>query len=145
MPTTCERHLTAIRAGAVTQSNLIGIRKLLNAAWRKDRGYSLSRTSPLFSEDDITAIEQAIHACQPRIVGDWHDSGAKLLRSKHYAKRLTSVADIIADLTEFRLVGFEEFARGQHVALYRAIASDGRSFTFRNVAWQSGGDGPELV
>jgi hypothetical protein len=59
---------------------------------------------------------------------------------------LEPVADVIATLHGFRLVRFDRIGRnGENcVPVYRAVGKSG-SFLFRNVAWQAGGDGPELV
>ena len=147
MGATGKRHMGAILADAVTKSNVIGLRKALNAQWRKDRGYSVSRTSPKVAAWEVAELEEALASRKPRVVGELHASGVKLLQSKRYRKRLAPVADIIANLDHFRLVGFEETGNhgGGNVPLYQAVASDGRNFTFRNVPWQSGGDGPELI
>jgi hypothetical protein len=93
---------------------------------------------------EVRDLESALERCQPKVVGELHDSGLKLLQSPRYRKRLEQVADIIANLDCFRLIGFS-FHDNWHVTpVYRAIAKDGRKFTFTNVPWQSGGNGPEV-
>ena len=139
-----EKHLAAIESGTVEKSNVIGLRKLFNAADRLTCGYSVSRTAPRIRDGDDELLMDAIQCRQPRIVGELHDTGLKLLRSARYRKRLAPVAGIIARLDHFRIVSFDYTGSG-HVPVYEAVADDGRSFTFRNVPWQSGGDGPELL
>lgn len=139
------RHLNAINADAVTKSNIIGLRKLFNAQARKEHGYWTGRTSPKIHAGEVVALDEIIAIKRPKVTGELHDSGLKLLRDKRYAKRLRNAASIIADLECFRLVGFEFIDSTHCVPLYRAIAKDGQSFTFRNVPWQSGGNGPEVI
>jgi len=140
------KHLATIRGGTVTKSNVIGIRKAFNAFERHSCGYSNSRTAPRMSAVEVTAVEQALAELEPRVIGELHDSGLKLLRSARYRKRLAPVADIVANLESFHLIAFDRIgAQGLHtVPVYRARGA-GRSFLFRNIAWQSGGNGPELL
>lgn len=146
MTPTMKRHMKAICGDSVQKTNVIGLRKIFNAQWRKDRGYSVSRVAPNITAEMVADLRSAIEERQPKVTGELHDSGLKLLQSPRYRKRLADVADIIANLDCFRLIGFIEAGEygGNHVPVYRAIAKDGRKFTFYNVAWQSGGDGPQL-
>lgn len=136
-------HLAAIQSGEVTKTNVIGIRKALNANARRDRGLSVSSTAPNMSDDDCDDIIQALGKHSPRVVGPLHDSGLKLLQSKRYAKRLEPVRDVIDGLESFRLVDFRWHKPMECVPVYRACGA-GRWFEFCNIPWQSGGDGPEL-
>lgn len=142
------KHLAAILAGTVTRSNVIGIRKAINAAERRERGYSVSRTAPRLGGRELAAVEQALTEHEPRVIGELHDSGLKLLQSPRYRKRLESVAEIVANLESFHLVSFDRTQLDGHganaVPVYRARGA-GRSFLFRNIAWQSGGNGPEIL
>jgi hypothetical protein len=141
------RHLKAIYAGEVTKSNVIGIRKAINAFERRSECLSVSRTAPRLAGSEIAQIERALADREPLVVGELHDSGIKLLRSGRYAKRLAPVKAIIDHPgLHFRLVAFDRIgARGLHsVPVYRAHCG-GASFLFRNIAWQSGGDGPEVL
>ena len=100
------------------------------------------------------------HKYRPRVADELHEGGLKVLRNRRYAKRLEPFAASIAALDHFRLVGFEDISRrgdGTHnVPVYAAWSTippkgdalDGgtyEAFRFRNVPWQSGGDGPEIV
>lgn len=142
-------HLDAIRAGEVTKTNVIGLRKTLNAAERISAGYSVSITTPkaAYDHDALADMTQALHDLKPRIVGALHDSGVKMLQSKRYAKQLANYADIIAELDHFRLVGFEMIGSRLMKAfpVYRAYARNGTSFAFYVIPWQSGGNGPEIT
>jgi hypothetical protein len=142
-----KKHMKAICSDSITKSNVIGLRKIINAQWRKDRGYSVSRVSPNITREEVQDLIAAMDRNQPKVIGELHDSGLKLLQDRRYRKRLKSVADVIANLDCFRLIGFQEAGEygGHHVPVYRAIAKDGSKFTFYNVPWQSGGDGPQLV
>jgi hypothetical protein len=156
---TAEKHLAAIRAGTVTKSNVIGIRKAFNAFERDRRNYSNSSTAPRMSADDYSATERALRENPPRVAGELHDGGLKVLRNPRYAKRLAHYAPAIASIDHFKLVGFEWIDATHCVPIY-AVWSHvppvaGRdpfppgatyeAFRFRNVPWQSGGDGPEIV
>lgn len=146
MTPTMKRHMKAICGDAVEKTNIIGLRKIFNAQWRKDRGYSVSRVAPNITPEMVADLRNAIAERQPKVMGELHESGLKLLRDRRYKSRLESVRDIIDNLVCFRLIGFTEAGEygGNHVPVYRAIAKDGSKFTFYNVAWQSGGDGPQL-
>lgn len=140
------RHLVAINAGTVTRSNVIGLRKALNANARRERGLSASRTCPTTTAEELEIIQAAIAARKPSVAGDLHETGLKALRNPRYAKRLGDVSRV----SEFRLAGFEWIDDLHAVALFEAHGKDHRGFTthlftFRNVAWQSGGNGPEIT
>lgn len=144
MTATAKRHMKAICSGEVGKTNVIGLRKVLNHTWRIQRGWSGNRVN--VTPEEAGQLESALERCQPKVTGELHASGLKLLQDRRYRKRLEPVADIIANLDCFRLIGFTEAGdtNGHHVPVYRAIAKDGKKFTFYNVAWQSGGDGPQL-
>lgn len=137
MDKTAARHLAAIEAGEVTKSNIIGIRKILNHVARIRNGYSGNRSNA--TPADADSLCAAIWQHRPRIAGEMHESGLKLLRSKRYAKRLAPVADIIAALDHFELVAFPHYDSGYFYTapIYRAVAMDGRGFNFRNLPWQA--------
>jgi hypothetical protein len=145
MDSTAQKHLSAITAGEVTKSNVIGIRKAMNHVARLRAGWSGNRSNA--TALDVSRMVEALRMVEPRVVdGALCASGLKLLQSPRYAKRLAPVADIIAALDTFRLVRFDPIGDGLHVIpIYRATATDGRSFLFRNIPWQSGGNGPEIV
>ena len=142
MQTTMQKHLAAIQAGEVTKTNVIGIRKALNHVDRMSRGRPGNCSSATPAETD--AVMSAIWETQPRVTGDLHESGLEVLRSPRYRKRLASVQPVIDALESFHLVDYDEVAGGYYVPVYEA-RSPGGSFTFRNVPWQSGGDGPEVL
>lgn len=141
MQTAMQKHLAAIQAGEVTKTNVIGIRKALNHVDRLSRGWSGNRSCATPEETD--AVMAAIWEREPRVVGDLHDTGRKVLQNKRYRKRLAGVQDVIDALTAFHLVDFEEVGRGYYVPVYVARSPVGE-FRFVNVPWQSGGDGPEV-
>jgi hypothetical protein len=147
MTTAIEKHIAAIRAGKVTKTNVIGLRKAFNAAERASFGYSTGLTVPATGEEQALILETLLPEFKPIVTGDLHDSGKALLQSKRYRKQLASVADIVADITCFRLVGYDfEGNRVMHAfPVYRAYDSKGRSFPFRVIPWQSGGNGPEIL
>lgn len=142
---TGKRHGRAICGDAVTASTVRGLKKIFNAQWRKDRGYSVSVVAPNVTAEEAATLRELIAERMPRVTGELDASGRKLLQSRRYAKRLAPVAGIIADLARFHLIGFDEINSGNHVPIFRAFDSRGRHFTFRNVPWQSGGDGPEIL
>jgi hypothetical protein len=139
------KHLAAIEAGSVTRSNIIGIRKAMNANERRSRGYSTGRTCPKITFEECDAIRDAIGRFKPRVDGQLHDSGMKLLRSPRYRKRLENVAQIIAEMDHFDLVSWEIVNNSHWHPIYRAVATNGDYFDFLNIPWQSGGNGPEVL
>jgi hypothetical protein len=144
---TFQKHIDAITSGEVTKTNIIGLRKALNTSARRRAGLSVSTTSPNVSEDDIHLALALIDRERPKVGGELHDSGVKLLQNKRYAKRLAEYEDVIAWPSHFELCGFDRLGLyGNHsVPVYRLVGQNGGSFKFRNIPWQSGGDGPELV
>jgi hypothetical protein len=146
MNRTAQKHLDAIRAGYVDQSNVIGLRKPLNATERTACGYSVGATSCTVSFDDLDTIVSELHRVRPVVAGALHDSGLALLRSPRYRKRLEPWRSALERIAAFRLVDFEQFDRWHHVPVFRCEDVDGNYlFTFRNIPWQSGGDGPEII
>lgn len=132
---TAHRHMRAICSDNVTKTNIIGLRKALNHVARLRRGYSGNRSS--VTREEVEQLESAMAERLPRVRGELEESGRKLLLSKRYAKRLAPVADIIADLQRFHLIGFENYESTHHVPVYRAFDSRGRYFDFRNLPWQA--------
>ena len=146
MNRTVKRHLKAIKSDAVDRSNVIGLRKIYNTIAREDSGYSVSSTAPKVTAEEFELLATALGEHEPRVVGALHDSGLKLLQSRRYRSRFTDwQREVIANLKEFRLTAFEEIDSYHHVPVYRAIAPNRRTFLFRNVPWQSGGRGPEII
>lgn len=137
-----QRHLDAIALGAITKTNIIGIRKALNEYSRRCNRWSVNR---VVTAEEADAIMSAIYKHQPKVSGELHETGLKLLRDKRYKKRLAGVAHIIDDASTFHLVDFEEHDSAHFVPVYRLQSTGGAYFDFRNVPWQSGGNGPEIV
>jgi hypothetical protein len=147
MKKTAQKHLNAIRSGFVDRSNVIGLRKLINASERKAAGYSVSVTACAVDWHDLDLIEDALADCKPIVTGALHDSGLALLRSPRYAKRLHYQQGFIARIHAFRLVRFDRIDAYNRVTVpvYRCEDATGSHlFTFRNIPWQSGGNGPEI-
>lgn len=152
-----EKHLAAINAGTVAKTNIIGIRKALAHVDRIRAGWSGNRSNA--TSEGADALEYALKLHRPRVVGELHETGLRVLRSPRYAKRLADFADSIAALDHFRLIRFDRdnYGHGDFIVpVYAAWskippkgdAMDGgtyEAFRFRVVSWQSGGNGPELV
>lgn len=148
---TFEKHLAAIQAGEIAKSNIIGIRKAMNAYERKASRYSNGRTSPDWTGLQVTEIEHAIERHKPRIVGELHDSGLKLLQSPRYAKRLEEVAAGLSRIDHFTLARFDYLNDLHRVPVYHVwvkvppvTRKDSfppgvlyHAFTFRNIPWQT--------
>lgn len=139
-------HMAAIKSGKITKTNVIGLRKILNADARRVNGWSASSTSPKYTRDEVIALENALERHKPRVTGELHNTGLALLQSRRYRKRLADVQGIIDKLDSFRLVRFDRIGNRDEnaVPVYRACAGR-KFFTFRNIPWQSGGNGPEIV
>lgn len=138
-----ERHTAAVNAGTVDKTNVIGIRKAVNAME--------SGNWPAAMVDAQFELERAIAERRPTVTGSLHDTGLKVLRNRRYAKRWNEFqASVIADVDHFELIRFDRIGRRYSVPVYRVVSSDGRSFAFRNIPWQTayyGGfdDGPRVV
>lgn len=135
--TTFERHKAAILRGEITKTNVIGIRKALNHAARLCDGFSGNRSNVTVAE--ARELHRLLIAREPRVVGDLHETGLKVLRSRRWRNRFTDrQAIIIERLDHFRLVGFDQLDTGlHHVPVYRAVSRSGWDFCFRNIPWQS--------
>ena len=144
--TPVEKHIAAIKSGAVDKSTIAGLRKAINAMERRDRGWSVGSTATHMTDDEFTEITALLMRQPPRIVGALHDSGVALLKSKRYRRQLAGVMHVVDDVKEFRLVGFEYVGRAlDHVTpVYRAINSRGNCFDYTNLPWQAGGNGPQV-
>jgi hypothetical protein len=142
-----DAHLDALRAGEVTRTNSIGLRKAFTTDARRADGWSAGVTAPKVTTEQIERATYLIAKNKPVVLGELHETGLALLRSKRNRKALASVVDIVPDVVRFRLVDYEMRGRwGEYfVPVYRAQAEDGRSFDFINIPWQSGGNGPEVV
>lgn len=137
MNATLKKHLDAIKSGAITKTNIIGLRKAFNTNARLIWGYSCGVTSPRVKVNDIAEINKAISLNEPRVSRELDASGRKVLQDRRYRKHWTeSQARIIATLDHFRFVGFREISAMHFVPVYKAIASGG-SFNFIVIPWQT--------
>lgn len=141
------KHLAAIQSGKIDRSTVIGLRKGINTRWRLNRGYSVGFTTPKPSSGEMAHLEDQISLRRPIVTGALHETGVKLLNARRYKKRLQRIYPILDDLQYFRLIRFDRIgSNGQNcVPVYRAVDRKGRYFDFRNIPWQSGGQGPELL
>lgn len=141
---TFKKHIADIKSGHVTKTNVIGIRKALNAL----ESHRPNRTSPKAEWDEVSEALDLLSTIRPIVTGDLHESGLKQIQNRRYRRNLERVADIVPNVARFRLVGYEQIGRrGEYaVPIYRAETEDGKAgFQFINIPWQSGGNGPELV
>lgn len=140
------RHLAAVNAGTVDKTNVIGMRKAVNAIEQE-------RLAPASMVDALFELECAIKERRPTVTGALHDSGLKVLRNPRYAKRWNErEAGIISRLHHFELVRFDRIGNHgrQSVPVYRAVDVVGQGFAFRNIPWQTAyysglDDGPRVV
>jgi hypothetical protein len=145
MDKTLAGHLKAIQSGEVTKSTVIGLRKAINHAERLSAGWSGNRCNA--DPADVWEVEGWLERANPTVTGELHDSGLKLLRDKRYVKRLADYMDLIEWPKRFELVRFDRIGgRGMYaVPVYRLVGDNGGTMTFRNIPWQSGGNGPEVL
>ncbi len=131
------RHRAAVEFGAVDKTNVIGIRKAINAM---EIASVRRETVPVAEIDAIFELEQAIVERHPTVTGELHETGLGVLRNPRYAKRWTDAQRATIDgACRFDLIRFDRIghSRWQAVPVYHVIARDGSSFAFRNIAWQS--------
>lgn len=142
-----ENHLAAIKSGKIERGNIIGLRKLINAGERDARGWSIGRTSAVVGLADLDKIESAISEHHPTAVGELHAGGLAVLRNQKYKGRWNDLQRRVIDgASRFDLLRFDRIgSNGVHcVPVFRVINRDGESFVYRNIPWQSGGNGPEI-
>lgn len=143
MTDTAKKHMRAICSDAVEKTNVIGLRKVFNHQARIDAGLSGNRCN--VTPEEVEQLDRALGERQPRVVGELHDTGVAVLRNRRYRSKFNSEQlSIIENLECFRLIGFQFHDRYHLTPVYRVIAKDGRKFSFTNVPWQSGGNGPEV-
>lgn len=139
-------HLAAINGGTVTKTQVIGIRKAINHVERIRAGFSGNRSNA--TAEELFEIEKRLRMREPIVTGELHTSGLKLLRDPRYAKRFDERQRCVIEASDahFQLVRYDRCGRrGEYaVPVYRIIGGSG-NFLFRNIAWQSGGVGPEIV
>ena len=150
MNKTLQGHLDAIMAGAVTKTNVIGLRRAINLMERGGNGWRVPSYVDVGYRADVAVVEDSLDnfSPSPTVTGDLHESGLKVLRNPRYKSRWTpNQAAVIAELDHFKLVRFERIgSRGEYaVPVYRAVGFSGLGFNFMNIPWQSGGKGPEVV
>lgn len=141
-------HLAAIESGAVTKTNVIGIRKAINAMERDRNGYSLSATAPKTTIEEVFAVEEKLSEREPNVTGEFFLSGLAVLTNPRYAKRFSEREHaVIDDIDVIKLVRFDRIGRrGEYaVPVFRAKGCNGDDFLYWNIPWQSGGRGPEIV
>lgn len=141
-----QAHLDAIRAGAITSTNLIGLRKAFNACERKQRypWASLSHQQTAIDPADVARAETMLAIHKPRATAKLHDSGVERLTAPRYRSRWNATERAIIDsIDRFELLGFDCDLYRVAVPIWRVIGRNGDSFCFINPSWQSGGNGPE--
>lgn len=142
-----QKHLAAIKAGQVTKTNVIGLRKAVNHVERLRQGWSGNRCAA--TAEQVAEAMEALEARKPIVRGELHASGVRLITDKRYRKRLEPVAAQIAGLQGFSLVGFHEITRTHSVPIYLAWGNRG-SFRFYAIPWQTAfafglESGPQLL
>jgi hypothetical protein len=143
---TFNRHMMAIANKQIERTNIIGMRKMINASLRADQGLSNPRRSTVVPMSYIDSLYRAIYHNCPIVLGELHDSGVKLLQDRRYKSRWTPSQQFTIDrIAKFRLVDWYNVDRFHVVPIFRVIGFDGVPFDFYNVSWQSGGNGPKVV
>lgn len=136
--TAIEKHRLAVMSGHVTRTNVIGIRKALNAFDRDRKGYSIGRTSPAVCLGDVIGMHKALADYEPAVSDDLAETGRRILQDKRYSKRWTEAQRaVIASTDTFRLTGFVDVDNGHYVPVYRACGANGDSFLYYVVPWQT--------
>lgn len=142
-----ETHLTAVSQGAVTKTNVIGLRKALNLEARLSNGWSVRKTAKPVTEEQFDRFWALLKKHRPVVTGELHETGVKQITARRYRKQLSAYVDVLDDIQVFRLIGFKAIGRrDEHfIPIYEAVNSKGKRMPFVNIPWQSGGKGPEIV
>ena len=147
MSKTFDAHIAAIRSGSITRTTVIGVRKAITACNKRRDGWGVSRTQADISPAQCDTACDELRRVRPVVCDELHESGLAQLRNRRYRRQLEAVADIIADIQSFHLIGFELIGhRGVYATpIYEARDSQCRAFSFINIPWQAGGNGPEVL
>lgn len=139
-----KKHVAAIKAGEVNKGNIIGMRKLLNGAERRQAGWSNGASTPKGTVEQALKIQSLVRECKPEVDQGLFESGKAVLTNPRYRRRWSEhQRQVIAGLDSILLSDWHWLGRFYACPVYMAIAKDGRYFIYRNVPWQSGGNGPE--
>lgn len=150
MNPTLKKHLDAINSGAVTKTNIIGLRKAFNANARLTRGYGAGCTSPKVTPGDIGDLRRAITLIEPFVRGELHDSGLKVLQDPRYRKRFNlAQSRVVERVTVFKFVGLHQIDDCHATPIYKAVSPFG-SVNFYVIPWQSAlayglQSGPQII
>lgn len=135
-------YLKAVQSGTVGASFVRGFSCAMNAADRREKGFSVSNTAPKMETDDVRRVLEAIAHCNPDIDASLAAKGLKWLQSASVQRKLGErERRIVGDFDHYTLAGFAD-GRGQAVAytlpVWRVHSRSHGSFDYYAGSWQSG-------
>ena len=141
-----DRHRAAILSGAYPEGMINGFRKAYHAVGRERKGYTTGARSAAVSYGELRILLDLIADNKPRVT-DPQCAKGKAYLEKHRRKLGTREQAVLDALEYFQLIGFRDEGNNGLpflIPVYRAVATNSRSFDYCCVAWQSGGSGPEV-
>jgi hypothetical protein len=151
------RHMAQLDTGYYPEGFIQGLRKAMHSRDRKAQGWSTSKAFSGMTSDELDALLERIKAETPVITPEQSAKGLAWLLSKWKTptgrERKTNPFTegqqaILENFRRFRLIGFENISQAMmalYVPIYRVESLAGNSFDYYAAAWQSGGNGPEII
>jgi hypothetical protein len=149
--------LAQLEGATVGESFINGMRRALHTLDRKRNKLSTSITSSGMTKEELDALLDIVYEKHPRIedaqaakgiawlLTKWKTPNGKERKHNPYGYREQQVLE---NFSHFTLVDFHDISRNYcafYVPVYRVHSKDGATFDYYAAAWQSGGNGPEIV
>jgi hypothetical protein len=154
---TFKRHMAQLDTGYYPEGFIQGLRKAMHNRDRKSLGWSTSKSFSGMTSEEIDALLDRISFESPVITPEqaakglawlldkWKTPKGRERKNNPFSSREISVLE---NFRRFRLVDFYNVSQAMmalYVPVYRVEAHDGSSFDYYAAAWQSGGNGPEII
>lgn len=143
---TFRRHVAQLDTGRADRTLVLGVKKALSNAYRRERGWSCNEG--MMSDEQIAAITGRIYQEAPRVDDASEAFGLAYLRKPRNMRKLghRECRVLDAGMCQIRLVGFREDERSVSRPVYRveSMCTD-FEFCYTVTPWQAGGDGLEIV
>jgi hypothetical protein len=154
---TFKRHMAQLDTGYYPEGFIQGLRRAMHNRDRKSLGWSTSKSFSGMSSDEVDTLTSRISSEKPVITPEQSAKGLAWLMSKWKTPRgqerkrnpfNVKQQQVLENFRRFRLIGFEDISGAMmalYVPIYRVESLAGNSFDYYAAAWQSGGNGPEII
>lgn len=144
------KHMAALDSGTYPEGCIRGMRRALDARWRRDHGYSVGQTAPDISGEELVGLGVRIESERPLIEAKQAAKGLAWLRKVSFKSNGDLRKNcpfgerelfVIRHFSHFTLAGFVNIgnADASHIPVYRVHSIDGRTFCYHARSWQAGG------